>query len=266
MNINFSKEYLLRLLVHFLIMIFIAKAISLSIWHFLPKEGVQNSIDEHFVMPYMRYKVDVFQLNRSKIDIVDGSEPLSIDSIVLKAIYMMEDESLIVVAPKNKKSNSKTLALGEKFQGYKLEKVFNDYVLFSKSAKQYSLYLIKPKANTRWKNVQNNNFQTEPIRRISSVEVKKAVMNPTEIWKNIGLKEHSIKGIQDGFKVSFIRKGTIFESLGLKVGDVIQSINNKDVKNNAQAFGAYKEFKEAKALNIRVLRGKDIMELEYEIF
>jgi len=266
MNINFSKEYLLRLLVHFLIMIFIAKAISLSIWYFLPKEGIQNSVNEHFVMPYMRYKVDGFQLDASKIDVTDGSNSLSIDFIVLKAIYMMGNESLIVVAPKNKLKNSKTLALGKTFQGYKLEKVFNDYVIFSKSYKQYRLYLTKPKANKRWKNVQKNSVKVEPVRQISSVEVKKAVTNPTDIWKNIGLKEHFTKGVQDGFRVSFVRKGTMFESLGLKVGDLIQSVNNKDVKNNAQAFGAYKEFKEAKALKITILRGKDIMELEYEIF
>lgn len=268
MNINFNRSLFLSYLIKFLILVFIAKLIGLITWFFLPKEGVQSEPKTEFVMPYMRYSIDDFRLKALGVNIADGTTALSIDSIVLKAIYFMGDESIIVVAPSANKDKSKTISLGELFEGYKLKKVYADYVEFEKDYKLYKLYISKPKASSRWKDVQKTPFVQgeEPVRRIASDEVKKAIANPTNIWKNIGLREHLNKGVPDGFKVSFVRNGTVFEALGLKVGDVIQSVNNKELKNNAQAFSAYQEFKDAKALKLTILRGNTTMELEYEVY
>jgi len=268
MNINFNRFLIIRYMVQLLVMVFIAKLIGMSLWFFLPKEGVQNHVKTDFVMPYMRYSIDDFKLKASQIKAtVDRANALSIESIILKAIYRMEKESFIVVAPKNNKVKSKTIGIGEVFEGYTLKKVFKDYVVFERSYKQYRLYITKPKIDKRWKNVQPNPEPIEEdVRRISSGEVKQAISNPSEIWKNIGLKPHMSEGKPNGFKVSFVRKGTVFEALGLKVGDIIQGVNNKELKNNAQAFSAYQELKNAKALKLSILRSKTPMELEYEIY
>ncbi len=39
-----------------------------------------------------------------------------------------------------------------------------------------------------------------------------------KIWKNIGIEEHKSGGKLDGFKVNFVKKGSVFEKLGLKRG------------------------------------------------
>lgn len=267
MNINFSRLLVIRYAVRFLIMVFIAKLISLGIWFYLPKEGINASSKADFVMPYMRYSIDDFRLKASEIKTTEQmSNALSIDSIALKAIYLMGSESFIVVAPKNNKVKSKTISVGDVFEGYKLKTVYVDYVVFERNYKQYRLYITKPKIDTRWKNVQAPVDNIEEVRRIPSAEVQKAISNPTNIWKNIGLKPYMTAGKPDGFKVTFVKKGTIFEALGLKVGDTIQGINNKELKNNAQAFSAYQELKSAKALKVSILRGTTQMELEYEIY
>ncbi len=268
MNISFNRHLFISYLVHVLVMVFIAKLLSLVLWFFLPKEGVEDSVKTSYVIPYMRYSIDDFRLQASQTKILDQANALSIDSIILKAIYFMGEESFIVAAPKTNPSRSKTIAIGELFEGYVLKKVFNDYVVFERNYKQYRLYIVKPKLSSRWQNVQPKSVQIgeEPLRRIPSTEVKKAIANPTAIWKNIGIREHFVKGKQEGFKVSFVRKGTVFEALGLKVGDVIQSINNKELKNNAQAFSAYQELKDSKDLKLTIMRGQNLMELEYEIY
>ena len=266
MSINFNRLFFMRYLVRFLIMVFLAKLVSLVVWFFLPKVGVNANSKTEFAMPYMRYSIDNYRLKASEVKAADRANALSIDSITLKAIYLMGSESFIVVAPKNNQTKSKTIAIGELFEGYKLKKVFSEYVVFERNYKQYRLYITKPKVDNRWQNVNKSSAGEEEVRRIPSSEVKKAIANPTNVWKNIGLREHFTLGKQDGFKVSFVRKGTMFEALGLKVGDVIVGINNKELKNNAQAFSAYQELKNAKALKLSILRGKTPMELEYEIY
>ncbi len=265
MSISFNRSLLLRYIVQLLIMAFIAKLLAMLLLFFLPEEGVESSLKTEFVMPYMRYSIDDFRLKASENKIIDQANALSIDSIILKAIYLMGEESFIVVAPKKSILKSKTISIGELFEGYSLKKVYTEYVVFERNYKQYRLYISKPKTASRWKSMDKASA-FEEVRRIPSYEVKKAIENPTDIWKNIGLDEHFSQGKQDGFKVSFVRKGTVFESLGLRVGDVIQSINNKELKNNAQAFSAYQELKDAKALKLTIIRGKTTMELEYEIF
>jgi general secretion pathway protein C len=266
MNINFNRNSFLKRVFHFLVMAFIAKAISLVGWFFLPTQSVQNTSKSQFVMPYMRYSILDFRLTSTKLEVNEAVSSLSINSIILKAIYKMGKESIIVLAPKSNPKKSKTIAIGEKFEGYKLEKVFSDYVLFTKNYKQYRLYLNLKKGAPRWKNVDKTASTEGEVRRIAKAEVKRAMANPTNIWKNIGLREHFTAGKQDGFKVSFVRKGTVFESLGLRVGDVIEAINNQEIKNNAQAFKAYQQFKDAKALKLNIKRGNTAMELEYEIY
>ncbi len=268
MNIVSSRKFFLAYTFKFLIMAFIAKALGMVAWYFLPKEGVEQSAKSEYVMPYMRYSISDLRLKASQTKVADLANSLSIDSIVLKAIYLMGSDSFIVVAPKSNPSKSKTIASGEVFEGYTLKKVFNEYVVFEKNYKQYRLYIIKPEGASRWQNVQKPKSVNgdEPVRRIPTSEVQKAIANPTNIWKNIGMREHISKGKPDGFKVSFVRKGSIFESLGLQVGDIIQGVNNKELKNNAQAFSAYKELKDAKAIKLSILRGNTTMELEYEIY
>lgn len=265
MNINFNRPLFLRYFVQFLFMALIAKGFSLALWFFLPKEGMQGSEQAQFVMPYMRYSVDGFRLSVPEIKMTEEASSLSIDSIVLKAIFMMGEEGIVVLAPKAKIEQSLSIVIGETFEGYTLEKVYSEYAMFSKNAKQYKLYLIEPTAASRRKSEQSS-AQESVLHQISSEEVKKVIANPADIWKSIGMQPHFTNGKQDGYKVSFVKKGTIFESLGLRTGDVIQSINNKEIMNNAQAFGAYQEFKDAKALKVTILRGKETMELEYEIF
>jgi type II secretion system protein C len=266
MNINFNRSLILGLVVKFLVMAFIAKIISLSAWYFLPKQSVHNVSKSQFVMPYMRYSISDFRLKSTGMQISDAASSLSINSIILKAIYMMGKESIIVLAPKSNPKKSKTVGIGEKFEGYKLEKVFSDYVLFTKNYKQYRLYLNLKKGAPRWKKVDKSASVEGVVHRIPRTEVKKLMANPTDIWKNIGLREHYFRGKPDGFKVSFVKKGTAFEALGLRVGDVIQAINNQEIKNNAQAFKAYQQFKDAKALKLSIKRENSEMELEYEIY
>lgn len=267
MNINFNPSLFIHLLVRLLFLALLAKAISLSLWFFLPKEGMQNSADTQFIMPYMRYTLESFGLKVPDVKAAEEANTLSIDSIILKAIYMMGDESIIVVAPKTATDKSKTVKIGEMFEGYTLEKVYNDYVLFSKNSKQYRLYMAEQAAASRHKSTRSSQEErVNVLHQVSSDEVKKMTENPADIWKNIGLQPHSTNGKQDGFRVSYVKKGGVFDTLGLRAGDVIRSINNKEIMNNAQAFEAYKEFKDAKALKVTIQRGKETMELEYEIF
>jgi general secretion pathway protein C len=89
--------------------------------------------------------------------------------------------------------------------------------------------------------------------------------NPDKIWKNIGLHEVKKEGKLDGFKVRFVRRGSPFEKLGLKRGDVIKSINGEPIVDYAGPMGMLKSADTIDDLSLTIERKHEEQELKYEI-
>ena len=86
-----------------------------------------------------------------------------------------------------------------------------------------------------------------------------------DIYKNIGIAE--VKDGKDlkGFKITFVRKDSHFAKLGVRRDDVIKSINGQEINSYNSAFSMYKNIQNVDNLTPVIQRGKEEMELEYEI-
>jgi general secretion pathway protein C len=89
--------------------------------------------------------------------------------------------------------------------------------------------------------------------------------HPDKIWKNIGLYEVKHDGKLDGFKVRFVRRGSPFEKLGLKRGDVIKSINGEPIVDYATPMRMLRSADAIDDLSITVKRNNEEQELRYEV-
>jgi general secretion pathway protein C len=69
----------------------------------------------------------------------------------------------------------------------------------------------------------------------------------------------------NGYRVASIRFGSLLDKLGLKRGDVVQTINGLPISDPDRAYQAYQQFKEETSVQIEVLRGGKPMTLSYEI-
>ena len=86
-----------------------------------------------------------------------------------------------------------------------------------------------------------------------------------DIYKNIGIKEIKKGKDLEGFSISFIRKGSPFEKLGIQRGDIIKAINGQKIDSYNAAFEVYKNISNIDNLTLVIQRGKEEMELEYEV-
>ncbi len=200
----------------------------------------------------------------------------SISDIKLLAIYNASDVTVVTVEYKRK---TKVLAKGEILNGFVLEGAGNNYATFSKDAKTYRVpLLIGTKGEAAI-------IETEPSAEgaSSAGEVKGDVVdagdhkivdksliehyakNMDDIYKNIGIDEVKKGNVLDGFRISFVRKGTPFEKLGVKRGDIIKSINGEKIDSYNAAFGVYKNISNIDNLSLVIQRGKEEVELEYEV-
>ncbi len=69
----------------------------------------------------------------------------------------------------------------------------------------------------------------------------------------------------NGYRVASIRYGSLLDKLGLKRGDVIQSINGLAISDPDRAYQAYQQLKDESSIQIDILRGSKPQTLTYEI-
>jgi C-terminal processing protease CtpA/Prc len=68
-----------------------------------------------------------------------------------------------------------------------------------------------------------------------------------------------------GFKVVSLEKGSIYEQLGFKKGDIIKMVNNKPIKNTDDANGIFDQLKNPGKIEIQFLRNGKLQKIFYDI-
>ena len=202
----------------------------------------------------------------------------SIKEIKLLAIYNASDIAVVTVEYRNK---SKVLGTGDMINGFTLEGAGSNFAMFSKNDKNYKVMLAKnskassntsmiksvptPKRKKTEKKVLGEVTNEGDIKIIDRSLLDHYAENMEDIYKNIGIAE--IKEGKDlkGFKINFVRRDSPFAKLGIRRNDVIKSINGQEIKSYNAAFGVYKNIKNVDNLSLVIMRGKEEMELEYEI-
>ncbi|HHD79222.1 MAG TPA: PDZ domain-containing protein [Epsilonproteobacteria bacterium] len=200
----------------------------------------------------------------------------SIKEIKLLAIYNASDATVVTVAYKSK---TKVLSRGENINGFVLEGAGNNFATFSKKAKTYKVYLVKEKSSgtSSVKAVNATEAKTKNVALKGDVTdagdhkiIDRALLdhyatNMDDIYKNIGIAEVRDGKDLTGFRVTFVRKDSPFAKLGVQRDDVIKSMNGQEINSYNAAFGVYKNIQNIDNLTLVIQRGKEEMELEYEI-
>ncbi|HHH72909.1 MAG TPA: PDZ domain-containing protein, partial [Sulfuricurvum sp.] len=97
-------------------------------------------------------------------------------------------------------------------------------------------------------------------------EIRHYAKNYDEIWKSVKIKEIIKDKRLQGFKVDWVKKGSIFEKVGLRKDDIIIGANNKKFKSLSQVFKLYNNMEKIDSMKLTIIRDNQERELEYEIF
>ncbi len=196
-----------------------------------------------------------------------------IDDIKLKGTYSSEDESFIII-----EDNLGTTFLykNEKYVGYKLIEIYDERAVLEKDGIKYDIILensdkksanITSKSPSRLTREESEAVEFSPgvPTSITRAELNTYVKNPNKIWKNIRIQELRQDGSLNGFRVNYVKKGSFFEKSGLKSGDVIKSIDGKELKSLADVMRYYNDIDSLEALTLSVKRGEDELDLEFNV-
>ena len=252
-----------------------------SVWFFvevlwLPTIGVDHVEEKGGKALYYRVKLSPNAAPAPTTSTKPAQTAGSIKDIKLLAIYNASDVTVVTVEHKRK---TKVLAKGESINGFVLEGAGSNYAIFSKNAKTYKITLIiSSKGDTSIKSAKSSSVSRSSRNKVEGDVIDAGdhkiidrslidhyAKNMDDIYKNIGIKEIKKGNVLEGFSISFIRKGSPFAKLGVKRGDVIKAINGQKIDSYNAAFGVYKNISNIDNLTLVIERGKEEMELEYEV-
>jgi len=90
---------------------------------------------------------------------------------------------------------------------------------------------------------------------VSRAEVQQTMENPAEFFSQMRALPHFVNGKTDGFSISNVSPGSVFEQIGLQNGDLLTSIQGQPVTNPMQAMGLLQAVKTSSAIDLTVNRG-----------
>jgi general secretion pathway protein C len=177
----------------------------------------------------------------------------TLKGIILKATYNDGKRAFIII---QEKKNSYFIDLNKTFKGYKLIKINPDTAIFTKNSKNYIIKFGKDNKKSNYKKI-NNTSDTIFIKKSTVLDYKK---NIAKIWNNIGIVKY-----KRGYKITYIKPGSIFDKIGLKKGDIILQVNGKELSNDKEAWQLYKNIDKFDALDIEIERNHTLKVIHYEM-
>lgn len=171
-------------------------------------------------------------------------------ALTLKAIYRNGKRGFVIIEDKGK---THFVDLGTSYKGYKLIAIYPDSAIFQKNGKKYKIEFSKEK-NTQ-------HFTYEPYRQVLPKKTFIQYKNDLNaIFRNIGIAKDT-----QGYRITYVKKGSIFDRLGLKKGDILIEVNGRILNNDADAWDLYKNADKFDHYEVIILRNHQKKVLEYEV-
>lgn len=253
-----SNSSVMKFIMRVIILFAVAKSISLIILWYLPKDGITQSSNKNYAAMYQ--KVDFKNMLQSTKKGNIAANGTAIGHLILKAIYVTQKKGFIVVAEKSDPLQTSIVSLGEQYEGFTLNSILKQSAIFYKNNEEYVLELEETSLNE-----QNRDIADVGEIDVSKEDLSFYAKNPEKIWKEISIIE--LKDGQEikGFQVKDVKKGSKFESLGLKKGDVIVKLNNVVLKSYKDVIDVYQNIGNISIIALIVLRNNQEVELVYEV-
>jgi len=201
---------------------------------------------------------------KPKIEFESISEVEKFDNLILKVCYLEKDREFVMV-----KEDQTTffINLNEDYKGAKLVDITKDSAKFFKNGK-YVFLTLEQSENS----VDNTKNITKRLKSkqdnyigVNRTELKKYKKNIKKALRDIRFQEVIEDDRFAGLRLNFIRKGSLFDKMGFKKGDIIKSVDSKNLDSIMDLLPYYTSLENITTLQISFARNKQIKEIIYEI-
>jgi len=152
-----------------------------------------------------------------------------------------------------------------------LTRIEKEWVELTQGINTYKIHFIETQVNElHVKNIESP--QTSFAKKIGEKEylldqrkVQQALNSPEQILTDARLLPNIKNGVQEGFSISEVRPGGLYESLGLRNGDILLRINNLEISKPEVAIQAMSALRGMNTVNLDIIRNSSKLTMSYQI-
>ncbi len=99
--------------------------------------------------------------------------------------------------------------------------------------------------------------------KVKKTDIDNAFKNMGKMLAQVRIRPYFSSGKSDGFMVSRIKPGSIFQKMGMQNGDIIQGVDNEPIKSPDEMMKLYNGLKSGSEINLNIKRKGRQEELSY---
>jgi type II secretion system protein C len=253
-----------------------------------PKSNTKNSKDTNnkAIKQYVDIIVRRSIFDSSKANIApqktekDGDiVATDLNLTLLATIIATPAEYSIALIKEDNSGSSMSYGVGFQILGEAtITKIEKDKVYFKrKNSDQIEFIEIseeskKPKKNTKTKskskNKDDNGIEKTGANQyvVDQKVLDEILENPEKLYTQVRVTPHKdTNGDIDGYRMTGIRRNSVFYKLGVKNGDIVHSVNGKPLNSMSSAMDAYNSLGNAKDFSFDITRRKSKRTFEYDV-
>ncbi len=188
---------------------------------------------------------------------VDDLEATTLNITLLGTVSGDQKSAVAIIQERAKRTQS-LFKEGDTIQNATIAKILRGKVVLRVGDKNQILTMEeKPRSSAP---TQSFGAPTRAIPQAGSTitldpsTVTKSLENITQLLSQVRVRPHYKDGKADGLMLSQVKPNTIFTKLGLRNGDVIQSIDDEAIESPDDIMDFYEELKSGSSVSLQIMR------------
>ncbi len=195
------------------------------------------------------------------------SSGTSVGNITLIGTVMIEKGKYALLKINN---NPQIVKEKDSIKGYKVEEIGKFYVVLSKGGNRYRLTVkVDTGATQRSSRVSSKPKPRQSkdtyVYKLDRRFVEEQTADIGKLLKDVFIVPVVRNGETIGFKLRYVKPGSLLYKYGLRSGDLILSVNGRPVRTVEEAFKIYNILRNENVVKIEIERRGNIKTIVYEI-
>lgn len=207
-------------------------------------------------------------LPEKEIPAVDALEETRLDLKLAGTIILESGESFAVIQ-EGRKKEQKRYQKGDSVQGAEIKAILREKVVLHYKNQDEVLLMTTAKGSGEPMTVASppagvSNVSTEKT-TLRRSDVNDALGNINKLMGDARLRPHFSKGKPDGLLIYGIKRDSLFQTMGLKNGDILTGVGGRKIESVDDALEFYEKLKDDTDVNVQLKRRGRAKEIQYHV-
>ncbi len=193
---------------------------------------------------------------------LDNLEPTSLNISLIGTFVVDQENSAAIIWVKSKRPPQDIYYIGDSVEGALIKNILRNKVILSINGKDQILEREKETTRT---GAASSLPTREPVPRVSSStltrtiplqrdDIEEALSDLQSLMSQASIKPHFTEGEPDGLAITGVRAGSIFRKMGFRNGDIVKSVEGKEIKSPEDLISLYGDLQSEESVSIQYIR------------